>query len=171
MHVKLKTVLDLPSSHEVTACMVVLGWIQDNSLRFKQFISNSVARLLENTTPQIWSYVNTSDNTTDCASQVLLPSKLIQHGLWWSGPAWLTRDPSEWPQASTGCHITSHEADSEACFTTCVELKLPLIPPYHFSHDFNVWQLGWCVSSTNVVPSVYWLYQVWITYLCCSDFP
>lgn len=37
------------------------------------------------TTPQIWRYVNTSDNPADCASQGLFPSGLIQHELWWNG--------------------------------------------------------------------------------------
>ena len=129
------SVLSLPSCELFawTDSMVVLGWIQGDPRRFKPFVANRVTRLLENTTPQAWRHVHGSDSPADCASRGLFPSELVQHKLWWNGPVWLTKNPSEWPQPPTSCHLITCESHNEFCFTVSVDLKLPLIPLDRFS--------------------------------------
>ncbi|XP_029178513.1 uncharacterized protein LOC114946230 [Nylanderia fulva] len=36
------------------------------------------------------------ENPADCASRGLYPSKLVDHPLWWQGPAWLAEESSPW---------------------------------------------------------------------------
>ncbi|GFW69603.1 retrovirus-related Pol polyprotein from transposon 17.6 [Trichonephila clavipes] len=36
-----------------------------------------------------WFHVHGKENPADCASRGVLPSELIDHELWWSGPEWL----------------------------------------------------------------------------------
>ena len=38
------------------------------------------------------------ENPADCASRGMFPSELLDHALWWNGPAWLHQDPSQWPK-------------------------------------------------------------------------
>ena len=129
------SVLSLPSCELFawTDSMVVLGWIQGDPRRFKPFVANRVTRLLENTTPQSWRHVSGSDNPADCASRGLFPSELVQHKLWWNGPVWLDKSPSEWPQTPTSCHPVTCESHNEFCLTVSIDLKLPLIPLDRFS--------------------------------------
>ena len=146
------SVLNLPNCELFawTDSMVVLGWIQGDPRRFKPFVANRVTRLLENTKPQAWRHVRSADNPADCASRGLFPSELIQHHLRWNGPAWLTKNPSEWPQSPTNCHLATCESYNEFCFTASVDLKLPLIPLDRFS-TFSRLQsvISWVLRFVN----------------------
>lgn len=75
-----------------TDSMVILGWIKGEPMRWKTFVANRVAEV-QNKTINEWNYVKSEDNPADCASRGIMPSELINHELWWTGPAWLKDDP------------------------------------------------------------------------------
>ena len=97
-HVKEALGVPLKSVHAWTDSTIVLNWLSGNSRRFKTYVGNSVSHIVDLIPPDRWNHVNGSSNPADCASRGVLPSQLIDHSLWWTGPDWLCQDPRYWPQ-------------------------------------------------------------------------
>ncbi|XP_024891843.1 uncharacterized protein LOC112467443, partial [Temnothorax curvispinosus] len=68
---------------------VTLAWIRSAPHRWKTFVRNRVARIQSNTNISCWKHVDTKSNPADCCSRGLFPQELVDHPLWWTGPAWL----------------------------------------------------------------------------------
>ncbi|XP_071580864.1 uncharacterized protein [Temnothorax nylanderi] len=74
-----------------------LQWIRGHSSRWKTFVANRVAHIQLQLPDAQWRHVPGRDNPADCASRGIAPSELLHHPLWWTGPAWLQKDSSHWP--------------------------------------------------------------------------
>ena len=72
----------------------VFAWIEC----FKTYVGNQISHIVELIPPSRWNHVSGVDYPADCTSRGLLPSKLLDHELWWDGLAWLKSPPSYWPQ-------------------------------------------------------------------------
>lgn len=42
-------------------------------------------------------YLPSHDNPADIATRGISPTRLRYNKLWWNGPHWLEKDPSQWP--------------------------------------------------------------------------
>lgn len=75
---------------------IVLSWLVNPHTCFKVFVSNRV-HLARQLVPSCrWGYVRSAENPADCASRGLLPSDLVKHLLYWSGPAFLKDNVNTW---------------------------------------------------------------------------
>lgn len=83
-----------------TDSMVVLSWVKSSSHRWATFVSNRITHIQDNISPEHWHHVSTHDNPSDCASRGLLPSQLVSHPLWWSGPRWLHESSFAYPSST-----------------------------------------------------------------------
>ncbi|KAL4720497.1 hypothetical protein ACJJTC_015439, partial [Scirpophaga incertulas] len=90
----------------------VLGWLQGNPDRWKPFVANRVRQITEVMPPECWQYIKSSENPADCASRGLTASRLIQHPLWWQGPAWLPE------------YLHTERKQDLSVYTTNEEIKL-----------------------------------------------
>lgn len=126
-----KDVLDLSLSsvHAWTDSTIVLAWIQGNPRRFKVYVGNRVAQILELTPADCWRHVVSEENPADCASRGIFPSELLDHDLWWNGPPWLKLTPSKWPKNKSATDSTQEGSD-ELSVTICnlTAIEEPLIP-------------------------------------------
>ncbi|XP_071652143.1 uncharacterized protein [Temnothorax longispinosus] len=68
---------------------VALAWIRSAPHRWKTFVCNRVARIQSNKDITRWGKVDTKCNPADCCSRRLFPRELVDHPIWWTGPAWL----------------------------------------------------------------------------------
>ena len=104
--------------------------------RFKTFVGNRVAAIVDVIPPGCWRHIAGSENPADCASRGLYPSELINHPLWWNGPTWLKNVPSEWPeQPKLLFECSTPESAIEVCHvTTTLQVKpVLIIAPDHYS--------------------------------------
>ena len=94
----LKTVLNIPTKdiYAFTESTLVLYWIYGTSQRLKTFEANRVSEIQEIVPPERWKHVKGNENPADAGSCGVLPKDIVHHELWWSGPHWLTSDPSTW---------------------------------------------------------------------------
>lgn len=76
---------------------ITLSWIHSSPHRWSVFVSNRVAKIQENVKPENFYHIAGIENPSDCLSRGMLPSQLVSHELWWDGPKWILRAPSEWP--------------------------------------------------------------------------
>ncbi len=111
-----------------TDSTIVLSWLSGNPRRFKTYVGNRVAQIVNLIPPERWKHVAGADNPADCASRGLYPSELVCHKLWWNGPTWLSLPPWEWPTKSIVntdipqtipdelvCHIAVNASNQSAC--------------------------------------------------------
>lgn len=77
--------------------MVVLSWLRAAPHCWPTFVRNRVARIQANSAISGWRHVPSESNPADCCSRGSLPQELVNHPLWWTGPAWLVEfdAPSE----------------------------------------------------------------------------
>ncbi|XP_070855513.1 uncharacterized protein [Drosophila suzukii] len=80
-----------------TDATIVLHWIKGDVTRWKTFVANRVAYILDHSDSNQWRHVPTADNPADSATRGLSPSEISIFDLWWHGPSWLRQHSSEWP--------------------------------------------------------------------------
>nr|CAI5833897.1 unnamed protein product [Callosobruchus analis] len=79
---------------------VTLCWLSASPHRWRTFVANRVAQVQSIVPSECWHYVPSAENPADCASRGLLPSQLLAHPLWWTGPPWLRLSNDNWPDQS-----------------------------------------------------------------------
>ena len=72
-----------------TDSRVVIGYIKNDSRRFKTFVANRVQQIRENTDVQQWRYVPTRENPADGASRGLNAARVHSGSCWFQGPPFL----------------------------------------------------------------------------------
>ncbi|XP_063245165.1 uncharacterized protein LOC134546326 [Bacillus rossius redtenbacheri] len=95
-----------------TDSQVALAWIHSSSHELKTFVANRVSEIQDLTPSSWWRHVRSEHNPADCGSCGLLPAQILDHHLWWTGPAWLTLPADEWP-ASASCSDISDLVQQE----------------------------------------------------------
>ncbi|XP_012271144.2 uncharacterized protein LOC105694768 [Orussus abietinus] len=96
--------------HLWTDSTIVLAWLRGHASQWKTFVSNRVGEIQTALPGSEWHHVPGEENPADCATRGLTPRELREHHLWWSGPTWLTGDPTLWP----GANVTVEPTDLEA---------------------------------------------------------
>lgn len=98
--------LDLPINSVTFFCdsKVTLSWLS-NETKHTTFVSNKCKAikqkcdsLQEQGIRTHFYYVNTKSNPADCATRGLTKDEINNH-FWWTGPAFLKKHPSNWPQS------------------------------------------------------------------------
>ena len=91
-----KKVFEVPTNNVYawTDSTIVLSWLSGNPKRFKTFVGNRVATIIDSIPPDHWRHVVGTENPADCASWGLYPAEILNHQLWWNGPTWLKDTPS-----------------------------------------------------------------------------
>ncbi len=134
-HVQQVFHLPVASVFAWTDSMVVLGWLSGNPRRLKTYVGNRVARTIESIPPDRWNHVSGMDNPADCATRGIFPSELLNHELWWEGPAWLKLPPSDWPEQASIPHTDSSEEICTVCQLAVIDQgATPIIPIDRYSN-------------------------------------
>ena len=89
--------VSLSDTYAWTDSTIVLSWLRGNPNRFKPFVGNRAAEIMEMIPPSQWNHVSGMSNPADCASRGLYPSELAHQTLWWEGPSWLRLPKVDWP--------------------------------------------------------------------------
>ena len=95
----LRQKLGIPINKEYfwTDSKVVLGYINNNSKKFKIFVANWIQFIRENADPKQWFYVPTKENPADGSSRGLKDVHSEKTKRWFEGPGFLWKPDSKWP--------------------------------------------------------------------------
>ncbi|XP_055522606.1 uncharacterized protein LOC129716796 [Wyeomyia smithii] len=77
--------------HEIRAfsdSTVALAWIKGGASRWKTFVANRVAEIVNHLPAINWYHVDTHSNPADLISRGALPAQISTNPLWWNGPIW-----------------------------------------------------------------------------------
>lgn len=87
--------------HAFTDGTIVFYWIHGSSQRFKTLKANRTGEIQESAPPEKSNHIGGEENPADIGSRGILPGEVVHHKLWWNGPDWIKRHPSEWPSKFT----------------------------------------------------------------------
>lgn len=78
-----KDVLDILIIHTFawTDSTIVLNWLQVSLHRFKVFVGNREAQIMELIPPERWRHAISGDNPANCASRGMYQSEILNHTL------------------------------------------------------------------------------------------
>ena len=107
--------------HTWTDRTIILNWTDGNHKWFKTCIGNRISTIVDLIPPDKWRHVHLANNTTDCASRGLHPSKFLNHSFWWNGPTWLKESSSHWPD-KLFLPPNQQEIDDKCPFTYLLKL-------------------------------------------------
>lgn len=84
-------IIDMPIQYEVywTDSKVVLGYLNNNTKKFKLFVSNRVTFIKDRATSTKWRYVSSEDNPSDVSTRVLRANDTERIKTWLHGPEFL----------------------------------------------------------------------------------
>ncbi|XP_043661538.1 uncharacterized protein LOC122625509 [Drosophila teissieri] len=96
-----------------TDSKTVLRWIGSTHRRYKQFVGNRVAEILESSKVSQWRWVPTADNAADDATRSQKGVDLSQESRWLRGPAFLRQPAASWPGPEEGTERVPDAPDEE----------------------------------------------------------
>ncbi|XP_044314311.1 uncharacterized protein LOC123037477 [Drosophila rhopaloa] len=96
-----------------TDSKTVLRWIGSTHRRYKQFVGNRVAEILESSKVSQWRWVPTADNAADDATRSQNKADLGPELRWLRGPAFLRQPESGWPAPEEGTKRVPDAPDEE----------------------------------------------------------
>nr|XP_049698106.1 uncharacterized protein LOC126054983 [Helicoverpa armigera] len=156
-----------------TDSKVVLAWINSSPHRWQTFVANRVTKIIELIPAACFHHVAGIENPADCLSRGVTPANLPHHPLWYHGPSWISRDPSEWPiQPSHNAEI--EDIPERKSVSHPVTIEVPVSPIYALALRMSSWSKllrvivyvckfikklprGTCVSSSDLEVAEYTL--------------
>ena len=118
--------LSLNQVYAWTDSTIVLSWLIGDPRRFKMFVNNRVAHIVELIGPECWNHVSGEENPADYASRGLFPTELPQYNLWWNSPKCLKLESSSWPSRSELSQAEEQREKQTALYTVMAE-ETPII--------------------------------------------
>jgi hypothetical protein len=92
---------------------IVLKYLNNDTKRFKPFIANRVAEILDTTQKEEWRHVPTDSNPADLCSRGVKASTLHPDSLWFQGPQFLWQEEQCWPNSKVGSSCDLDLGDPE----------------------------------------------------------
>ena len=98
---------------------IVLRYLQNDAKRFKTFVANRIAEILESTEKTQWRHVPTQQNPADCCTRGLSVEMLTPDSMWYQGPTFLREDDTNWPLSERSSSSDLDPDDKEVKVTLC----------------------------------------------------
>ncbi|XP_070515375.1 uncharacterized protein [Cardiocondyla obscurior] len=98
IHVQATIKLKFNSINLWSDSTVTLAWLKGHPSKWTTYVANRVSEIQQSLPSAYWNHIPGHENPADCASRGLLPSELLNHPLWWSGPEWLKQNNNEQPK-------------------------------------------------------------------------
>ena len=113
LYAMLKRELDIKIDQVIfwTDSMILLGYINNTTRRFKTFVGNRLSYIHEITNPEQWRYVESTSNPADLASRGIDPGDDTSLKIWQNGPDFLQQDESTWPRLPNKPEIADDDSE------------------------------------------------------------
>ena len=94
-----------------TDSKAVLGYIRNNTRRFKTFVANRINQIKENTHAEQWNYIPTRENPADDASRDLNAERESSNSCWFQGPSFLWHEEKHWPNQDESVGLAADDPE------------------------------------------------------------
>ena len=141
MAVRLKEQIVKEHEMKINSCSfwsdstTVLQWIHSSHRKQQVFLANRVAEILDTTDVSQWKHVSGINNPADIGTRAI-NIEVLKRNEWLTGPAWLKRPESEWPEQVNLIFASDEENIPSSVFMIQAEEKKAVIQWERFS-NFN----------------------------------
>ena len=137
MAVRLKEQIVKEHEMKINSCSfwTVLQWIHSSHRKQQKIVANRVAEILDTTDVSQWKHVSGINNPADIGTRAINIVEL-KRSEWLTGPAWLKRPESEWPEQVNLIFASDEENIPSSVFMIQAEEKKAVIQWERFS-NFN----------------------------------
>ena len=111
----------------------VMQWIHSSHRKQQVFVAKRVAEILDTTDVSQWKHVSGINNPADNGTRAINIGKL-EKSEWLTGPAWLKRPESEWPEQVNLIFASDEENTPSSVFMIQAEKKKAVIQWEQFSN-------------------------------------
>ena len=94
-----------------TDSKVVLGYIRNDTRRFKTFAANRIDQIKENTNVEQWSYIPTRENPANDALTGLNAEWESSNSRWFQGPSFLWQEEEHWPNQDESVELATENPE------------------------------------------------------------
>ena len=91
------TKYEIQETHCFTDSLINLCRIKNGPAKYKLWVANRLAEILTHTKSEQWRHCAGPQNPADLPSRGIGAEELKNSTMWWNGPDFITKDPSEWP--------------------------------------------------------------------------
>ena len=133
-----------------TDSMNVMYWVRSLSRRFTVEVGNRISEIQQNSEPANWHHVPGKINPADLPSRGVAAQQLVDEDAWWTGPAFLSQEPEDWPQreilvpATLPCLLKKEQAPITLHATMLHPDSMRLHPENYSSWTRLVRITAWC---------------------------
>ena len=141
MAVRLKEQIVKEHEMKISSCsfcsdsFTVLQWIHSSHRKQQVFVAHRVAEILDTTDVSQWKQLSGINNPADIGTRAINIEELKRIE-WLTGPAWLKRPETEWPEQVNLVFASDEENIPASVFSTQTEEKKAVIQWERFS-NFN----------------------------------
>ena len=111
----------------------VLQWIHSSHRKQQVFVANQVTEILDTTNVSQWKHVSGINNPANIGSRAINIEELTRSE-WLTGPAWLKRPETEWPEQVNLIFASDEENIPSSVFMIQAEEKKAVIQWDRFSN-------------------------------------
>ena len=115
---------------------VALCWVCSSPHRFNTFVANRISQCQSLLSSDNFYHIAGCENPADCVSRGLLPSRLLEHELWFHGPSWISSPRNEWPISKFSPNSSSLPEQKTVSHSVCDPSDHPLL---NLSLKFSSW--------------------------------
>ena len=115
----------------------VLQWIHSSHRKQQVFVANRVAEILDTTDVSQWKHVSGINNPADIGTRAVNIEEL-KRSEWLTGPAWLKRPKSDWPEQVNLILASDEENIPSSVFRIQVEEKKAVIQWERFGNFYGL---------------------------------
>ena len=132
--------------HYWTDSMIVIGYISNNSRKFRTFVANRVGHIRALSEPRDWRHVRSQDNPADIASR---PLPVVDMQMWKRGPSWLSEHHPYWGHEAEPCEIPDDDPELFRCQSVLLTLHDPPNPHWldRMIEHFSSWRRLYCAVA------------------------
>ena len=143
-----------------TDSMIVLGYIRNETRRFKTFVANRLAVIHDVTSPTDWRYVPSDKNPADIASRGLFPNEVGKLEQWVNGPDFIQKGKNDWPQNPQAEAILDSDSEIKQVHITQGTQVKPVNGLYDMIIRYSNWyalqrSVAWLLRFKSYVISKY----------------
>ena len=141
MAVRLKEQIVKEHGMKISSCCfwsdstTLLQWIHSSHRKQQVFVANRVVEILDTTDVSQWKHVSGINNPAEIGTRAINIEEL-KRSEWLTGPAWLKRPESEWPELVNLVFASDEKNIPASVFATQTEEKKAVIQWERFS-NFN----------------------------------
>lgn len=104
-----------------TDSMIVLGYLRNETRRFKTFVGNRVSQIHDVTSPDQWRHVSSELNPADIASRSIDASDVDSLNTWLNGPKFLMKSEQHWPKQALPPEVNDEDPEVKKTVITITE--------------------------------------------------